>query len=142
MSDELVWQRRSPGEDNWRAPSAATAGTYAVYVMTDYSPPNTYGVLMSNTRSSSLEIYVGMGSVDSVKEVLQAHHQAACREKRWADYMRDNEPPVHSVPPGPCGDSTAFMGSPRYHCELMSGHAGWHREGQCSWGIDGSIEVQ
>lgn len=140
MSDDLVWSRRREGEDNWRAPSNATTGTYAVYVMTDYGSPRTYGVLLKDGHSYGTEIYVGMASVDSVKDILQQHHQKACRAKRWADYMRDNEPPVHHIPPGPCGKRMRFMSETQYHCELLSGHAGWHRNGECSWGVAGITE--
>lgn len=47
MSDELVWQERSPGEDNWRARNAFDDGTYMAYLaferwriyMRDNEPP-------------------------------------------------------------------------------------------------------
>ena len=96
MTDELVWQRRKKGEDNWRARSARDDGTYAAYLVSGYGVPRTYGVLLSDGGPDQ-EIYVGMGSLDSVKSLLQEHHFASCRAARWRDYMRDNEPPLETA---------------------------------------------
>lgn len=95
MSDELVWHRRSKGEDNWRARNGTDDGTYVVDILAGYGTPRTYGVLLSDYTAAGEgeDIYIGMDSIDTVKALLQEHHNAACRAARWREFMRDNEPP-------------------------------------------------
>jgi L-fucose isomerase-like protein len=89
VSDELVWH--CIGRDNWRA--ATDSGTYQVFMVTDWGSPRTFGVLLSDDGLER-ELYVGGGSLESVKLLLEKHHSASCRARRWADFMRDNEPPT------------------------------------------------
>lgn len=103
MSDELVWRRRRKGEENWRARTHAETGTYAVYIMDDYGthtirgvliPDDPPGVISDSIEIDSIEIYSStIGTLDEAKEACQQHHAAACRTRRWMQYMRDNEPP-------------------------------------------------
>lgn len=98
MSDELVWKRRSKGEDNWRARNAADDGTYIAYLLTEYGEARIGAVLHRDNQQGldSEPIYwslVGVGSVAEAKDAAQEHHYTACRARRWRQYMRDNEPP-------------------------------------------------
>jgi hypothetical protein len=102
MSDELVWKRRSKGEDNWRARNASDDGMYIVYFLTAYGNNLIEGVLHRDEQRGidSQKIYtstLGVGSVAEAKDAAQEHHYAACRARRWADYMRDNEPPTEAT---------------------------------------------
>lgn len=97
MSDELVWRRRSPGEENWRAESAAEDATYIVYILEGFGTPTIRAVISRFGREVDSALFVSMigaGSIDDAKEAAQAHHNAACRAKRWRDYMATHEPPT------------------------------------------------
>lgn len=102
MTDDLEWKRRKEGEDNWRARNADDDGTYIVYILNAYGTTQICGVLMSDAGDGypDRDFYastVGVGSVAEAKDAAQEHHYAACRAKRWAEYMRDNEPPEESA---------------------------------------------
>lgn len=97
--DTLKWINRE-GVPH-RARNHADTGTYYVYRFTQFKHDDFVASFDPDRgpwdSGSSIEIYcepASSGSLDAAITAAQGHHNAACRAHRWAEYMRDNEPPT------------------------------------------------
>lgn len=135
MNDELQWNEVQHDEGDtlgphWRAQAdPLLGGEYNVAVMS-YMRGAGESVMAGYYPGGKppVELYNGLGgpAISAAKAAAQQHHNTAARAARWAEYMRNNEPPA-VVPPvdhhPQCGDLS--VPDCLIICDQCGGHTKW-----------------
>lgn len=113
MTEQLVWavcdEHDETVAEHYRARSEQPAGIYDAYILQYLhgGPQFVMAAWFPNGEGRGEEIYKSItGMVSDAKAAAQERHNACGRAARWADYMRNNDPPalVPVLPPAGAGD--------------------------------------
>lgn len=125
-SDQLKWELIDHDDEeavksHYRAAVPQRGGEYNAFILeymrgagrtvgaTFLAPGETGPTIDNPTIKSPIQFYRNdddTATIDDAKRAAQQHHNAGGRSRRWAEYMRDNEPPTpqSSLPPAGAGD--------------------------------------
>lgn len=134
MTDELQWieVQHDDGDTisaHWRAQAdPVLGGEYNVAVM-EYITGGGQTVFAAfypaGEGKPNQELFRGLGgpAIDAAKQAAQQHHNATARAARWADYMRNNEPPAAADHHPDCGRLS--VPDCLIMCDQCGGHTKW-----------------